>query len=91
MIPNWLRQIGQKFRNLDDAWSFWVNYGDHAGFEVRIKYHNKSKMDRKVTSCRYVRTKKGPRARDKRDHVEMCMRRRVYENGWNVAYWWISH
>jgi hypothetical protein len=37
--PSWLPRIGMKFRNLDDAWSFWVNYGGHVGFEVRKKMH----------------------------------------------------
>jgi hypothetical protein len=43
-----------KFRNLDDAWSFWVNYGGHVGFEVRKRCINKSKSDGKATSARYV-------------------------------------
>jgi hypothetical protein len=57
--PSWAPQIGQKFRNLDDAWSFWVNYGGRAGFEVRKKYTNESKFDEKVTSCRYMCAKEG--------------------------------
>ena len=52
--PSWVPQVGQKFRNLDDAWSFWVNYGGRAGFEVRKRCTNESKFDGKVTSCRYV-------------------------------------
>jgi len=66
--PSWVPQVGQKFRNLDDAWSFWVNYGGRAGFEVRKRYINENKFDGKVTSCRYVCAKEGFRARDKRDH-----------------------
>ena len=69
MNPSWVPQVGQKFRNLDDAWSFWVNYGDHAEFEVRKRYTNESKFDGKVTSRRYVCAKEGFRARDKRDHI----------------------
>uniref|UniRef100_K3Z018 FAR1 domain-containing protein n=1 Tax=Setaria italica TaxID=4555 RepID=K3Z018_SETIT len=67
--PSWLPQIGMKFRNLDDAWSFWVNYGGHVGFEVRKRYTNECKYDGKATSSRYVCAKEGGRARDKRDHA----------------------
>jgi hypothetical protein len=28
--------IGQKFKNLADAWSFGVDYGGHSGFEVKM-------------------------------------------------------
>jgi len=66
--PIWVPQIGQKFRNLDDAWTFWVDYGGHVGFEVRKRYANESKYDGKITSCRFVCAKEGYRARDKRDH-----------------------
>ena len=55
-------------RNLDDVWTFWVDYGGHAGFEVRKRYANESKYDGKITSCRFVCAKEGYRARDKRDH-----------------------
>jgi zinc finger SWIM domain-containing protein 3 len=68
VIPICLPKVGQKFRNLDDAWLFWVNYGGHAGFEVRKRSSWTSKMDGKVTSCRYVCAKEGRRAQDKRDH-----------------------
>ena len=54
MNPIWLPQVGLKFRNLDDAWLFWVNYGGCAGFEVRKRYTNKRPNDDKVTSCRFV-------------------------------------
>ena len=67
--PIWVPYIGQKFRNLEDAWSFWVDYGGHAGFEVRKRYTNESKCDKRVTSCRYVCAKEGCRAQDRRDHV----------------------
>jgi zinc finger SWIM domain-containing protein 3 len=69
VIPIFLPKVGQKFRNLDDAWLFWVNYGGHAGFEIRKRYSWTSKMDGKVTSCRYVCAKEGHRAQDKRDHL----------------------
>jgi hypothetical protein len=65
VIPICLPKVGQKFRNLDDAWLFWVNYGGHAGFKVRKMSSWTSKMDGKVTSCRYVCAKEGRRAQDK--------------------------
>ena len=66
--PSWLPLIGQKFRNLNDAWCFWVSYGGQVGFEIRKRYTNESKYDGKATSCRYVCAKEGRRAKDKRDH-----------------------
>jgi hypothetical protein len=62
MNPSWLSHIGQKFRSFDDAWSFWVNYGGHVGFEVRKRYFDESKYDGKATSYRYVCAKEGRRA-----------------------------
>jgi len=66
--PTWLPWISQKFRNLEDTWSFWIDYGGHAGFEVRKRYTNVG-TDGKATSCRYVCAKEGRRAQDKRDHA----------------------
>ena len=43
--PSWVPQVGQKFSNLDDAWSFWVNYGGRVGFEVRKRYTNESSIE----------------------------------------------
>ena len=68
MNPVWVPRAGQTFRNLDDAWSFWVDYGGHAGFEVRKRYTNISKFVGKPTSCRYVCAKEGRRTEDKRDN-----------------------
>ena len=67
MNPSWLPKIGQTFRSLDDAWSFWVNNGGQVGFEVRKRNTNESKYDGKATSCRYVCAKEGRRAKDKRE------------------------
>jgi zinc finger SWIM domain-containing protein 3 len=83
--PSWVSQVGRKFTNLDDAWSFWVNYGGHAGFEVRKRYTNGSKLDEKVTSCRYVCAKEGFRARDKRDHVTKNPRAETRTGNYEVA------
>ena len=69
MIRTSLPQVGQKFTDLAEAWSFWVNYGGRAGFEVRKRSSWKSKIDGVVTSCRYVCAKEGRRVQDKRDHL----------------------
>jgi hypothetical protein len=34
-IPICLSKVGQKFRNLEDGWLFWVKYGGCVGFDVR--------------------------------------------------------
>jgi hypothetical protein len=42
-----------EFRNLDEAWAFWLSYSGQKGFEVRKRYTNKRSSDGKVTSCRF--------------------------------------
>ena len=69
MNPVWVPRAGQTFRNLDDAWSFWINYGGCVGFDVKKRYTIESKYDGKATSSRYVCAKKGRRALDKRDRA----------------------
>lgn len=56
-------QVGMRFRNPDEAWVFWVDYGGRAGFYVRKK-KNVSKFDGETTSCRFVCSNEGlPRKR----------------------------
>ena len=62
-------QVGLRFKNSDEAWQFWVAYGGRSGFDVRKRYTNYSKFDRKVTSCRYVCANEGHRRKVERDHV----------------------
>ena len=31
-------QVGLRFKNLDEAWQFWVAYGGRMGFDVRKRY-----------------------------------------------------
>ena len=45
--PIWVPQIGQKFRNLDDAWTFWLDYG--GWLDKTRKY--KKKVPNKTTVC----------------------------------------
>jgi zinc finger SWIM domain-containing protein 3 len=44
-IGKGMPQIGMKFRNIDAAWEFWVAYGGRAGFDVRKRNKNVSKID----------------------------------------------
>jgi zinc finger SWIM domain-containing protein 3 len=44
-------QFGLRFKNPEEARVFWVAYGGRAGFDVRKRYSNVSKFDKKVTSC----------------------------------------
>jgi zinc finger SWIM domain-containing protein 3 len=57
-----------KFNSTIEAWNVWTFYGGHIGFDVRVSYENKSKIDGVVTSARYVCSNEGYRAKDKRDH-----------------------
>ena len=52
-------QVGLRFKNLDEAWQFWVAYGGRMGFDVRKRYKNVSRYDGEVTSCRYVCSSEG--------------------------------
>jgi hypothetical protein len=59
--------VGMKFRNPDLGWKFWLAYAGQKGFDVRKRYTNKSKIDGKVTSCRFVFANEGHGGKDKRD------------------------
>lgn len=67
--PSWIPRIGMNFSCADEAWNFWVFYGGQVGFNARKKYENTSKIDKVVTSCRFVCSNQGYRAQDKRDHL----------------------
>jgi zinc finger SWIM domain-containing protein 3 len=63
-----------KFTNPEEGWKFWLAYSGQSGFEVRKQYANKSKIDGKVTSCRFVCAKEGHRGKDKRSDQVKCPR-----------------
>jgi zinc finger SWIM domain-containing protein 3 len=67
-------QIGMIFKTKEDAWLFWTAYGGCEGFEVRKRYSNVSKVDGKVTSCKYVCAKEGKRQNGQREVVKKCFR-----------------
>ena len=73
-IDRRIPQVGLRFRNCDEAWQFWVAYGGCTGFDVRKRYTNVSKIDGKVTSCRYVCSNEGHRRKGQKDHVTKCFR-----------------
>ena len=70
----WTPHVGLKFKNSDEAWLFWVAYGGRTGFDVRKRYTNVSKIDGKVTSCRYVCSNEGHRRKGQKNHVTKCFR-----------------
>jgi hypothetical protein len=55
-----------KFNSTNEAWEFWTYIGGRMGFDVRINYENKSKMDGVITSARYVCSNQGYRAKEKK-------------------------
>jgi len=67
-------QVGLRFKNLDEAWQFWVAYGGRTSFDVRKRCTNISKMDGKMTSCRYVCSNKRVRAKRQTEHLKKCFR-----------------
>jgi hypothetical protein len=57
------------FSSSDEAWKFWLIFGGRTGFDVRKTFENKSKIDGKATSIRFVCSCQGFRAKDKRDYL----------------------
>ena len=43
-IGNRIPEVGMRFRNSDEAWEFWVQYGGHIGFDVRKRNTIKSRI-----------------------------------------------
>lgn len=69
-----LLEVGLRFKNPYKGWLFWVAYGGCTGFDVRKRCTNVSKMDGKVTSCRYVCSNEGHRTKRQTKHVTKCFR-----------------
>jgi hypothetical protein len=69
-----LLEVGLRFKNPYKGWLFWVAYGGRTGFDVRKRCTNVSKMDGKVTSCRYVCFNEGHRTKRQTEHVTRCFR-----------------
>ena len=67
-------EIGLRFTNPDEGWLFWVAYGGRNGFDVRKRCTNVSKIDVKVTSCRYFCSNEGHRIKKQTEHVAKCFR-----------------
>jgi zinc finger SWIM domain-containing protein 3 len=67
-------EVGMRFKTPDDGWLFWVAYGGRSGFDVRKRGSNVSKMDGKVTSCRYVCSNEGVRTKKQTEDVRKCFR-----------------
>jgi len=67
-------EVGMRFKTPNEAWLFWVAYGSRTGFDVRKRGTNISKMDGKMTSCRYVCSNKRVRAKRQTEHMRKCFR-----------------
>ena len=67
-------EVGMRFKTPNEAWLFWVAYGSRTGFDVRKRGTNISKMDGKVTSCRYVCSNEGHQPKTLIDHVPKFFR-----------------
>jgi FAR1 DNA-binding domain len=58
-----------KFQTVDEAWSFWMNYGGRNDFEVRKCFgHKSTKYDVIILKVFFCRCE-GTRGEDKRDHL----------------------
>uniref|UniRef100_A0A453LZR6 FAR1 domain-containing protein n=1 Tax=Aegilops tauschii subsp. strangulata TaxID=200361 RepID=A0A453LZR6_AEGTS len=76
-IDKGIPQVGMRFRNVDEAWVFWVAYGGRAGFDVR----KRNKFDGEVTSCRFVCSNEGLRKKGiTLDHVPKRIRAETRTN-----------
>ena len=67
-------EVGMRFKTPNEARLFWVAYGGCTRFDVRKRGTNISKMDGKVTSCRYVCSNEGVGAKRQTEHVRKCFR-----------------
>jgi zinc finger SWIM domain-containing protein 3 len=69
-----MTEVGMRFRTTYEGWLFWVAYGGRSSFDVRKRGSNISKMDGKVTSCRYVCSNEGVRTKKQTEDVRKCFR-----------------
>uniref|UniRef100_A0ACD5Z4V7 Uncharacterized protein n=1 Tax=Avena sativa TaxID=4498 RepID=A0ACD5Z4V7_AVESA len=69
-----------RFRDSDQAWEVWVNYGGNIGFDVRIRSTIKSKCDGKITSRRFVCSNEGHRRKSQADHEPKRIRAETRTN-----------
>ena len=76
MIP----KVGMRFRDSDEAWELWVQYGGHIGFDVRKRNAIKSRTDGTITSCRFVCSNEGIRRKSQIDHEPKRIRAETRTN-----------
>jgi zinc finger SWIM domain-containing protein 3 len=67
-------QVGMIFKYLKEAWVCCLAYGVHTCFDVRKRYANKSKINGKITSYRYVCAKEGVWKKGQRETFQKCFR-----------------
>lgn len=62
----WIPRVDMEFNTEDEAWRFWISYGQRMGFSVRKSYSNRSPLDGKITSQSFVCSNEGFRRKDER-------------------------
>uniref|UniRef100_A0A8R7UB52 FAR1 domain-containing protein n=1 Tax=Triticum urartu TaxID=4572 RepID=A0A8R7UB52_TRIUA len=79
-IGNRIPKVGMRFRNSDEAWEFWVQYGGHIGFDLRKRNTIRSRIDGTITSCRFVCSNEGIRRKNQIDHEPKRIRAETRTN-----------
>ena len=84
-IGNRIPEVGMRFRNSDEAWEFWVQYGGHIGFDVRKRNTIKSRIDGTIISCRFVCSNEGIRRKSQIDHEPKRIRAEIFNTTFRYA------
>ncbi|KAK3158131.1 hypothetical protein QOZ80_2AG0133280 [Eleusine coracana subsp. coracana] len=63
---NYTPRLGQEFALNDEAYEFYLNYAQKFGFNIRKEYANKSRKTGEVSSSKFVCSREGFKAIDKR-------------------------
>ena len=67
-IDRRIPKVGRRFRDSDEAWDFWVEYGGRIGFDVTKRSTIKSRCDGTITSRRFVCSNEGHRRKSETYH-----------------------
>ena len=73
-------KVGMRFRDSEEAWEFWVDYGGHIGFDVRKRSTIKSRCDGVITSRWFVCSNEGHRRKNQTDHEPKRIRAETRTN-----------
>ena len=61
-------KVGMRFRDSEEDWEFWVDYGGHIGFDVRKRSTIKSRCDGVITSRWFVCSNEGHQRKNQTYH-----------------------